>query len=306
MRCIHLLMMLSLVGGGCASTQLTRNVARKQISQVGSSNLVPDAIEVRNITTQGSDQAIAETTVTLAFQFTKDKKTGEWSIESVRLGDRDWVSLKELLTAINGGSPPDSTASQMVPTIPDTPSRTEVFHVNDSDFERQRQRILELGSSRLVPDAIEIRRVASGSDTRTIAEATVTLRFQFRKNVRSGAWAVESVRLGERDWINLNDLVGAMHQGRRLETSVLLQKLVIGIDNYKKKNGSLPNARDIVQLTDVLHPSYMTDLVRNDAWGRPIEYESSGSTFRLISSGPDGRRGTDDDVVVDASSTPTP
>ena len=43
-----------------------------------------------------------------------------------------------------------------------------------------------------------------------------------------------------------------------------------------------PNARDIVALTDILHPSYMTELVREDGWGNPIVYEVTGdATFRL-------------------------
>ena len=43
----------------------------------------------------------------------------------------------------------------------------------------------------------------------------------------------------------------------------------------------------------------MKDLVRLDAWGKPIHYEVTGpATFRLISFGADGIRGTPDDVVL--------
>jgi hypothetical protein len=48
----------------------------------------------------------------------------------------------------------------------------------------------------------------------------------------------------------------------------------------------------------MLHPSYMSDLVRMDGWGRPIVYEPNGATFRLVSLGADGLQGTPDDIVM--------
>ncbi len=78
-----------------------------------------------------------------------------------------------------------------------------------------------------------------------------------------------------------------------------MRKLADAVEKYRARNGSLPDARDIVGLTDILHPEYMNELVREDGWGRPISYELAGQgTFRLISDGPDGRRGTADDIVV--------
>ncbi len=60
----------------------------------------------------------------------------------------------------------------------------------------------------------------------------------------------------------------------------------------------MPNANEIVALTNILHPLYMSELVRLDAWGRQIQVEVSGSAFRLISTGADGVRGTADDIIV--------
>ena len=45
----------------------------------------------------------------------------------------------------------------------------------------------------------------------------------------------------------------------------------------------------------------MNELVREDGWGNPILFEVTGpAAFRLLSDGPDGRRGTADDIVVTA------
>src|SRR5438876_807307 len=69
-------------------------------------------------------------------------------------------------------------------------------------------------------------------------------------------------------------------------------------------NGSLPKATDIVGLTDILHPKYMSDLVREDGWGNPIIYAVTGpSAFRLVSHGADALPGTRDDIVVSSGST---
>jgi hypothetical protein len=54
-----------------------------------------------------------------------------------------------------------------------------------------------------------------------------------------------------------------------------------------------------VGLTDVLHPLYMSELIREDGWGAPILYETTPPAgYRLLSLGADGRRGTPDDIVA--------
>jgi hypothetical protein len=165
-----------------------------------------------------------------------------------------------------------------------------------------RKRIAAIGQSSLIPDAIEIRRIVSQSETSAIAESTVTLAFQFRRANQNSEWRIEAVRLGDRDWVSLDELLAAINEGRRRTTLQSTQQLAEGIEKYRAANGSLPAAQDIVALTDILYPRFMTVLVREDGWGKPIIYEvTSNSTFRLVSTGADGRRGTPDDVVVDNS-----
>ena len=161
-----------------------------------------------------------------------------------------------------------------------------------------RKRIVEIGSSSLVPNAVEIRRIVSQDENQAIAETTVTLAFQFKRDKPGNQWRVAAVRLGDRDWISLDELLVAINDGRRRETLQSLQKLAAVIANFRQRNGSLPNATDIVTLTDILHPLYMTDLIREDAWGHPIVYEVTAPDFRLRSYGADGLRGTQDDIVL--------
>jgi hypothetical protein len=171
-----------------------------------------------------------------------------------------------------------------------------------------RKKIAAIGQSSLVPDAIEIRRIVSQDDTRAIAEASVTLAFQFRRATQQSEWRIEAVRLGDRDWISLDELLAAINEGRRRTTSEAMQQLAQGVEKYRSaNNGALPNARDIVALTDTLNPSYMSTLIREDAWGRPIGYEViADATFRLVSAGADGRRGTADDIVLEGGRPSAP
>jgi len=169
-----------------------------------------------------------------------------------------------------------------------------------------RQKIAQIGRSNLVPDAIEIRRIVSQTETEAIAESTVTLAFQFKRANPNAQWQITAVRLGDRDWVSMDELLAAINDGRRRSTIDEFQKLAAGIVKYREMNGNLPVAADITRLTDILHPLYMSDLIREDGWGRPIEYEVTGTTFRLLSTGPDGVRGTADDVAFDPSRPVSP
>jgi hypothetical protein len=169
-----------------------------------------------------------------------------------------------------------------------------------------RKRIAAIGQSSLVPDAIEIRRIVSQSDTSAIAESTVTLAFQFKRATANAEWRIEAVRLGDRDWISLDELLAAINDGRRRTTSQSMQQLTDAIEKYRSANGSLPTSKDIVTLTDQLYPRYMNMLVREDGWGHPFIYEVTGNSFRLVSGGADGRPGTADDVVVQDGRSTTP
>jgi Type II secretion system (T2SS), protein G len=162
-----------------------------------------------------------------------------------------------------------------------------------------RKKIAEIGRSNLIPDAIEIRRIIAQTDTQAIAEATITLAFQFKRDNPGAEWRIQAVRLGDREWISLDELLAGVSEGRRRSTLDGMQKLAQAVEKYRAAKGALPNASDIVGLVDILHPQYMNELVREDAWGKPILYEVTGAgTYRLISDGPDGRRGTPDDIVV--------
>src|SRR5262245_7406212 len=111
---LHLLLAVCLAFSACAPGRLTHDEVRRRMAEIGRSNLVPDAIEIRRIVSQSATSAIAEATVTLAFQFRRPNQNSEWHIEAVRLGDRDWISLDELVAALNEGRRRTTSASMQL------------------------------------------------------------------------------------------------------------------------------------------------------------------------------------------------
>src|SRR5947207_12211967 len=108
-----------------------------------------------------------------------------------------------------------------------------------------RKKIAETGRSNLIPDAIEIRRIISQTDTQAIAEATITLAFQFKRDNPNAEWRIQAVRLGDREWISLDELLAGINEGRRRATSDAMHKLAEAVEKYRARNGSFPTARDI-------------------------------------------------------------
>ena len=101
-RAFQLLLLLVLVTcAGCGGARLSHGEIRKQVADLGTSTLVPSSVSVRRIVNQSDKRVIAETTVDLAFQFERDSTASPWHIASVRLGDQNWVSVPELIEALN-------------------------------------------------------------------------------------------------------------------------------------------------------------------------------------------------------------
>src|SRR5437867_12794552 len=126
----HVLLLGCLVLCSCTSARLSHDEARKKIAEIGRSNLVPDAIEIRRIVSQSDTQAIAEATITLAFQFKRDAPHAEWRIQAVRLGDRDWISLDEILAGINEGRrrPPTAAMRKLAEAVAKCGSSSDSLH----------------------------------------------------------------------------------------------------------------------------------------------------------------------------------
>lgn len=162
-----------------------------------------------------------------------------------------------------------------------------------------REQIQELGGADLLPRNVEVKKVTAMSDKEAVAEVNVLLAFQFERDNATRKWKVAAVRIGDRNWIPVQTIIEAVDAKRAGETVASLDLLAQGTQRYVESNNNNPDARDIVALTDALHPRYIARLVREDSWGRPIVVETDDAgRLRFRSLGPDGLRGSPDDIVV--------
>lgn len=160
-----------------------------------------------------------------------------------------------------------------------------------------RQQVAELGGANLDPDDIQVQRIVDQLGGRTVAEANVRLTFQFEEGP-DGQTEIVAVRLGDRNWLDVTDLLAAIEAGNVGRTQSDIEKLAAGLGAYRDSSGELPALPPGGYISDVLHPGFMRDLVRNDAWGGAIAYDRTESGFELRSPGPDGTAGNTDDIVV--------
>lgn len=64
-----------------------------------------------------------------------------------------------------------------------------------------------------------------------------------------------------------------------------------------KHNGKLPDTlEELTQGTDE-NPGLLKEAALNDSWGTPFSYSHRGRKITIISGGPDGQIGTDDDIT---------
>jgi hypothetical protein len=159
-----------------------------------------------------------------------------------------------------------------------------------------RQQIAELGDATLDPDDVQIQRIVTELGDRRIAEANVRLTFQFERDA-DDEWVIIAARLGDREWIDIADLFRAIEVQNTEQTTDSLNKLSVGLADYLEQNGSLPDISADTYVSDVLHPRFMTDLIRDDAWGTRIWYQVQGDSYVLRSAGSDGLIDTEDDIV---------
>ena len=68
---------------------------------------------------------------------------------------------------------------------------------------------------------------------------------------------------------------------------------------YQTKKGKFPKSMDDLIAEDSQGRSYFDENMRLDPWNNDYKFESKGMKFVVISAGPDGQFGTEDDIRSD-------
>jgi hypothetical protein len=162
------------------------------------------------------------------------------------------------------------------------------------DADRARKAITSLPKVVFAKDEVEVIKIVQIGGSDAVVEAKLRTAFKLEKT--KNGWVAKEVRIGGQ-WEKVSNLQQALEAVRIEETREMLERIAGAIIKYRDTKGSLPVFKDYVSLSDLLTPSYLSPLIRLDAWNRPLEaVRRDSNSILLRSSGPDGTPGTPDDL----------
>ena len=163
---------------------------------------------------------------------------------------------------------------------------------------KAREKIQELGLIQFQNKDIQVKKIVQSGDNQAVVEANLSMAFRLSRP-KDGEWQVNAIRLGDRNWIDAEAFISALNEVRLRETRENLTKLMNGLKLFKERNGKYPKVHNIVELTDMLVPKFLTEMIRYDGWNRELVVNVMPSdSLELVSLGADGIRGTADDIAV--------
>ena len=78
-----------------------------------------------------------------------------------------------------------------------------------------------------------------------------------------------------------------------------LEQLRVVLTRYAlDHDGSAPEGSSLAAISAELSPQYIPRLDADDAWGATMTYSSNGRSYSIVSAGPDGALGTEDDLSL--------
>ncbi len=164
---------------------------------------------------------------------------------------------------------------------------------------RARNVLKKMPEIKLDKKDIDIQDVSQMGQDNAVVDAWVRLAFKLTRTDDHG-WMVDQIRLRDNQWESLDRLDRALRNIRWLETQERLLQFAQALLRYREDKGTFPPTSSTVDLTDILFPRYMFQLVRTDAWGTELRYTqlSDGCRYQVVSAGPDRKFSTPDDIVM--------
>ena len=147
-------------------------------------------------------------------------------------------------------------------------------------------------------DAVHIKSIDTGMGGQAIVEAQFDVAFRFKKD-NKGEWEPVEVRTGDRQWESIELIQTAIQKEKVLRTTADLRTVVTALETYRRERGHYVAADTGATLIDNLSPRFLSTIIRLDAWSNELQYSGTADWYRLRSMGPDGKAGTDDDIVFE-------
>ena len=271
--------------------QLNSSRARGALRRMAGIELTNGAVRVKTITDASKTTANVNAELRTVFRFEQDV-AGHWRVAEVRVAPDRWEDVALLGSAlstqlpVNECSAPGFQLGRKAPIEP-TPKRVRCL----------------LGSllGIAVPsDAIRIQEIAPFPvPLASQASATVVawIGVEARAVNEAKGWRISEIRTGNRDWINLDQLVSAVNQQKQSRARADMQRIADALERYRADKGAYIVSDSHAVLIDHLSPAYIREVIRLDPWRQPYKYVGQRDTFTLLSPGPDGKDGTSDDIA---------
>ncbi len=158
-----------------------------------------------------------------------------------------------------------------------------------------RKVIARLAGIELPSDAVRVKSISLMNNSAVVVAQVETA---FRLVNDKDKWRVAEIRTGDRRWEDVDLLVRALNAEKGARVRAELETIATALEAFRRERGAYVQAKTEAALIDFLSPRYLARVIRLDAWHQPYEYEGTRDSYVLRSSGPDGKTGTADDVVL--------
>ena len=158
-----------------------------------------------------------------------------------------------------------------------------------------RDQVRQLSNAELKKNQVTVSNVNKLGEEAT---AEIDIHTAVKMRQQRGKWIIEEIRLGRKKWEEVDRIVAALELVRIDDTRADMEAVRDAARSYTRDNGPLPLELDFVGLIDLLAPRYLAEPIREDAWDNPFTLLITNEGFQIRSTGPDGRPGNDDDLVL--------
>ena len=271
--------------------ELSSSRARRALTRMAGFELTNGAVRVRSVTDTSKTTADVSAEIRTVFRFEQDDR-GRWRAVEVRVAPDRWEQVALIGTALNAGLANDEC------TATDPPLRGSA--AVDPSPKRVRCLLGGLFGVAVPSDAIRIQEIAPfvlplASQPSATVVAWIRVEARAVNDSKSG-WRISELRTGNRDWINLDQLLAAVNQEKQKRAQADLQRIADALERYRGDRGAYIVSDSHAVLIDHLSPKYLRSVIRLDPWHQPYKYAGQRDSFTLRSTGPDGKEGTADDI----------
>ena len=271
--------------------QLNSSRARGALRRMAGIELTNGAVRVKTVTDASKTTANVTAELRTVFRLEQDEG-GHWRVAEVRVAPDRWEDVALLSNALSSPFPVDECSApgfqfgRKAPIEP-TPKRVRCL-------------LGSLLGISVPSDAVRIQEIAPSPvplASKTSATVVAWIGVEARAVNEAKGWRVFELRTGDRDWVNLDQLVAAVNQQKQIRARADMQRIADALERYRADKGAYLVSDSHAVLIDHLSPVYIREVIRLDPWRQPYKYVGQRHTFTLVSPGPDGKDGTADDIA---------